>query len=108
MDPSGPRGLTEARSVQAENRPGEPSPGAVNEGPTRGTGGLGDPQPAAFGIEATIRIEAVSSSNWSQGRIQAMALYEPGLPGISVTWTLASRSGNFAFISWPAFSLELT
>ena len=43
------------------------------------------------GIRATIRKDVVNSSNCSQGRSQAMALYEPGLPGISLTSTLASR-----------------
>jgi hypothetical protein len=31
-------------------------------------------QPADLGMLATIRSEAVSSSNWSHGRIQAIAL----------------------------------
>ena len=39
---------------------------------------------------------------------EAMALYEPGLPGTSLTSTLASRSGNLAFASCPAFSLLFT
>ena len=55
-------------------------------------------QPPSCGMLATMRSEVVSSSNWSQGRIQATALYEPGLPGISSTSTLASRQRD----TWPS------
>ena len=51
----------------------------------------------AVGIRATIRMDVVSSSSWSHGRSQKMALYEPGRPGISLTVTLASDSGYLAF-----------
>src|SRR5262249_27794968 len=50
-------------------------------------------QPPSFGMRATMRIDAVSSSICNHGRSQATAWYDPGFPGISLTSTRASASG---------------
>ena len=61
------------------------------------------------GFRATMRGDVVNSSNCSQGRSRTrMALYEPGLPGISFTSIFASRSGYRAFDSWLGLGSALT
>ena len=62
------------QSTPVRRRPG-PSPAAFASHSGEGRTSRGPASDQDFlGMLATIRIEAVSSSNWSQGRIQAIAL----------------------------------